>query len=1382
MLRIVFFLLLMVSIIKSGIAQSNLPDYELINTKHGFPKRGITSIITDDQGFVWIGMHGGGLHKYDGINSTAFEYNFQDTTSINSNVVHAIFSDSKGQIWVGSNGGLNIYNRALNTFSNVPFHLGKETTDQQVIILSITEAANGQIYVGSNYNGLFVVNPQTKIAQKIPYKGKYEKEGELHIANFATSAANNIYMATNVGLKIINTENNQVHDAFIHTDQGNQTIDVPLQFLLIDALNNLWVGSQENGIYKTSCLNSNTISLKYLEQFPITKRRVMSLDNNKEGLIFCGTENDGLFILNQKGDILKELRYQSGKAQGLKSNSVWKVYFDSADRLWVGYYDKGIDIYDPNYRKFNLLGNMVPAANVLNHISITGLASDEKDNLWLSTDGSGVHYLDKKNNKITSYLNEIYPNKTGAAIQSIFIDSKENVWAGDWNEGVFLLKKGAQQFLNFKVENTDGQLLTNRVVAFAEDAQGIIWIGTWGKGLHSYNPKNQKFTHYNNAEIQKYGLQYSDIRKILTDDDNQLWIGSTKGLYKVVFDELRQVKALISFKDIWKNKLGMNASFNNVLSMYKSSNNELWIGTEGAGMLRYQLEQDSLFQYHKNNGFEQQTTSAIIETRPGEIWASGRSGISHLNIHTGQIKNYSEADGLISNDFSYNSVLREKSGKLFFGNVMGGVNYLQPDSIPTNQSDIQVYLSNLKIFNKTVFPQTENSPLERTLEVTNSITLDYSQSVFTIEYTGINFTRPEKNQFAYYLEGLEDDWNYVGNQRSATYTSLKSGDYIFKVKAANNDGLWNENIVTLKIKVLPPWWRSNTGFVGYILLFLLALYLFYQMMRMRVLAREEVQSERQRREQAQELNKKKIQFFTNISHEFRTPLTLIVNPLEDILSDSTYDLPDEIHSKHLIIHKNAKRLERLISELMDFRKLSFNKLKVKVQKTEIVHFVHSVAEYFTGQAIDTGIDFSIQSIVNAQHVWIDQGLIEKVLFNLLSNAFKVTNKEGKIGIEINTTEINFPEIDETETKPAIAISISDTGPGLSPQHVKRIFERFYQVDNLNKSYYGGTGIGLEVVNNFIKLHKGKVEVESELGLGTTFIIYLPIEANYFLETQIVNSNEPLVNTPAATVNPSESKEVVTDEKVKNLLIVEDNIELQHYLKTELQKLYHVKVASDGMEGMKIAIATLPDIIITDIMMPKMDGFELCKSIKSDVRTCHIPLLMLTAKSNADDQISGIDLGADAYMTKPFNMPLLKSKLHQLLKSRQVIFNKYFSEISESKLNKNTTPLDRDFIQKLLSIIHRRIGDTTLNVETLASEVFLSRSQLYRKTKALTGLNVNEFIRKIRLEEAKKMLEAGNVNISEVCYAVGFSSPSYFSKCFKELFGILPTEVVKVSKK
>ncbi len=1358
-------------------AQSKLPVFEFVNTYEGFPKRGVTSITTDDQGFLWVGMHGAGLYKYDGINYISYNRESGDTTSINSNVIHAVYKDSQGRLWIGSDGGLNLYNRSLNNFTDIPFDGHHVDRDQQMIVLSIIEHQDGMIYLGTNYNGTFVLDPDTYKINPVEYKGKDEQLGLPHILGFATSSSGEILVGTNLGLKRIDADKGILVDAYIITEEGNITMDLPIQSVLVDDLNNLWIGSQNDGIFKSSCLNSKATSLKYLEHYPVTNRRVMSMVQSREGYIYGGTENDGLYILSREGEVLRELRYDRNEENGIKSNSIWKVFIDDSERLWLGYYDKGIDIYDPNYRKFQTLTNLFPEASILNYTSVTGIVKDENGNLWVATDGSGIFFLDLKERKIKSYLNKIYANTIGAAIQSIFIDSEGNIWAGDWNEGVFFLEKGKDQFLNYNMDNTNGGLVTNRVVTIAEDAKGKMWFGTWGKGIHSYDIKTKKFLHRNDALITDHGLAYYDVRKILVDSNDDLWLGSTKGFYKLSLDENNEVVELIDYKEIWKDQFDIDNSFSNVLSLYKSSDNTFWIGTEGAGLLSYNPELDSVISYNDKNGFLQRTTSAIMEASPGQMWVSGRSGLSHINTSSGVIKNYSEADGLISNDFNYNSVMKDNQGRLYFGNVMGGANYFDPDSIPTNQSDIKVYLTNLRIFNKPVSVGEEKSPLVQTLEVTDEITFDYMQSVFTIEYTGINFTRPEKNQFAYYLDGLEDDWNYVGSNRSATYTSLHSGDYVFKVKAANNDGVWSEEPVELAIKVLPPWWLSNTGFVIYIFLFLLSLYVFYWMMRKRVLERKEIQNERQNRQKEKELNKKKIQFFTNISHEFRTPLTLIVNPLEDIISNEIIDLPDEVNTKHQIIHKNAKRLERLINELMDFRKLSFNKLKVRVQKTEVVSFVHSVSEYFNGEAVDKDIRFQINSSVDEQYAWIDSGLIEKVLFNLLSNAFKVTQSGGKITISIRTQEQVFPEIDTDNNKPSLSITVSDTGPGLSQEHIQHIFDRFYQVENLNKSYYGGTGIGLEVVNNFVKLHKGKIEVKSELDVGTEFTVFLPIEKNYLTDSTKVTQKKSIQNRPNGVVNGSTIKSQSSDSKSVTILIVEDNIELQNYLKTELQKLYHIKTASDGSEGLKVALETLPDLIISDVMMPMIDGFELCKSIKSDVRTCHIPVLMLTAKSNADEQVKGIDLGADAYITKPFNMQLLKSKLQQLLQSRQIIFNKYFNDISETKLSKATSALDKDFVRNMLKIIHQRIGDTKLNVETLSDALFLSRSQLYRKTKALTGMSVNEFIRKIRLEEAKKLIENGNINISEVCYGVGFSSPSYFSKCFKEQFGMLPTQAI-----
>lgn len=1365
------FILLFLFIFESndGFGQQVVPEFEFITINEDFPKRGITAIREDHQGFIWIGTYGAGLYRYDGISHTSFRYDWQDSTSINSNIINTIYQDRSNNILIGTNSGLNIYNQSLGTFNTVSF----EDQSTKIDIISIIQDGEGRILAGSNRDGLFVIQPGEKIAKSV------STDLPTNILHFVVSASGNIYAATNSGLKIYDSIKNDLVQAEIYTDAGSVKITEPITQLLVDDLNNLWIGSQQNGIYKTSCLNARQPSLRYLENLPISRKRILSLAVNKKGKIFCGTENDGLIILNPNGEINKVILHDRNKWAGIKSNSVWEIFFDRSDRLWLGYYDQGVDFHDPNYRKFNQIIHQPGNSNSISPASVTGIVVDKKDNIWFGLDGGGLNYYEKEKKRVKHFLHKKgldYSYDVPAAIQSVFIDSKENVWAGSWDEGLFLLKKGSQQFKNYTLDNTKGQLTSNRIMSICEDNSGTIWVGTFGKGIHTYDPIRETFVHQNNRLFKQHNLTNADIRKMIIDQDNQLWVGTTNGLFMLKQDAKKQVDFLISFRKKWKAIQKNHLSINNILSIYQSSNNDIWVGTDGAGLLRYSITTDSLTLYNRSTGLEQETVAAIVEESPDKIWVSGRSGISLLNLLDGKIKNYSKKDGLISNDFNNNSVAKDTTGIIYFGNVVGGVNYFKPGLIPTNNANIRVYLTDLKLFNKTVIPGEKDAPLETVIGATKEITLNYLQSVFTIEYTGISLTHSEKNQFAYYLEGLENNWNYVGDKRSATYTSLKSGDYIFHLKAANNDGLWNDEEVTLKIKVLPPWWRSRAGFIIYLFLFFTSLYFFFRMMRMRLLAKEERENELIRRKQEKELNKKKFQFFTNISHEFRTPLTLIINPLEDILKEKAYDLPDEIHSKHLIIHKNSKRLERMINELLDFRKLSFKKMKVRARRTEIVAFVHSVADYFQGEAMDTSIDLKVTSHVGNQYVWLDPGLIEKVLFNLLSNAFKVTTYGGKIEIIINVDKIILPEIDQTVPQPTLSIAVSDTGPGLAPEHVAQIFDRFFQVENLNKAYYGGTGIGLEVVNNFIKLHHGKIEVVSELKKGTTFTFYLPIGQKYFPNADLIEDNKIDLTAPKEILPSKTEQKVSPDDKLKTLLIVEDNLELRNYLQSQLKKIYQIRTAVDGKEGLQMAINTLPDLIISDVMMPKMDGIELCKKIKLDLRTCHIPLLMLTAKRSDYDRISGIDSGADAYMGKPFDMTLLKAKLNQLLTSRQIIFNKYFNGISESRISKNTTELDRDFIQKMLKLIHDRIGDTELSVETLATEVFLSRSQLYRKTKALTGLSVNAFIRKIRLEEAKKMLSTGNRNISEICYAVGFSSPSYFSKCFKDHFGLLPTEI------
>ena len=658
--------------------------------------------------------------------------------------------------------------------------------------------------------------------------------------------------------------------------------------------------------------------------------------------------------------------------------------------------------------------------------------------------------------------------------------------------------------------------------------------------------------------------------------------------------------------------------------------------------------------------------------------------------------------------------------------------------------------------------------------------LNHDQSLFTIDYFGLSFTRAKNLEYAYYLEGFEPSWNYVGKTRNATYTNIPPGSYIFKVKAANSDGIWSNSHTSLEIEILPPWWKTNLASLLFLVIFLSTIYNIYRFVKIRVKERLEIKREREERKQLEGLNAKKIQFFTNISHEFRTPLTLILNPLEDIISNDNLNLPENIKEKHNIIYKNSKRLKRLINELMDFRKLQFDKMEVNVSKFNLIPFIEEVASHFEEEATQRNIDLTLENKINQLNIWADPSMLEKIVFNLLSNAFKATKEHGKVTLKVHETEneMYFPLIKDKKLIEGICISISDSGIGINSKDLDKIFSRFYQVKELDKQYYGGTGIGLEVVKSFVDLHKGKIDVKSQNSIGTQFKIYFPKGNEHFNKnppTQKLNLNHSNFEQINDGIDQIDLKDSKKRETKKTILIVEDNLELKNYLKNELTETYKIKTAENGQEGLEKALKFMPDIIVTDIMMPIMDGFEFCIKVKNDIKTSHIPLLMMTAKGMQIDKIKGIDSGADAYITKPFNMGVMKSHIKQLITSRQILFEKYFNGIQNEDLS-NTTSLDKEFITNVLEYIHKNIGDSSLGVEHIAEELFLSRSKLYRKIKALTGDTATEFIRKIKLEKAKELLEKTDMTVSEICYKVGFSSPSYFTKCFKNHFGIIPKEI------
>lgn len=1345
-------------------AQKFFEDYKFIGIKEGISKRAVTCIAQDKYGYIWIGTYGAGLYKYDGINYTDFQYDRLKNNSINSNLIYAICVDTSNTLWIGTDQGISFYNRALNKFETIQLR----GSNDAVGVKSIIQDNFGNLILGTFGNGAFKLNLKTLKATTL--RSDIATSYNYYINNITKDSKGVIYMATSFGLKALQPNGNSIKNVL--DTQNKPLCSEAIESIVIDKNKDIWLGTFKSGLKKVSKKGANYT----IQSFPITKRRVLSLLNVDQNEILCATENDGLFLLDQKGRVLKN--YTSNKADyySLKSNSIWCLFSDKEKRIWLGYYNKGVDVFDKLYSKFGILGTASfndPTATETG--SVTGLAKDATGKVWMSIEGGGISIYNpstKKIIKVSSKNSSGYSGIKNDDVQTVFIDSHENVWAGTWNEGIFFLKKGSNHFVNIDANTTEG-LSSNRIVSFSEDSKGTIWIGTYLSGLHYYIPSQNKFYHCNSKEFDVQKLTNGDVRKVMVDSKNVVWIGTTIGLFKISCDDKFNF-SVTAIKD------GGMKRTQTVLSIFESKDHQIWVGTDGVGLFSYNQKKKSFNWYDDVTGLTERSVAAITQDEKGAIWISGKEGITKVDLSKKIALNYTKDDGLLDNDFNNNAVLKDAKGQLYFGSYEG-VNCFNPDKIIKNTNEPLLYFTDLKLFNKSVNIYQEGSPLSKVISETDTLVLNHNQSVFTLDFIGLNYSHPVKNEYAYYLEGFEKDWNYVGGKRTATYTNLPSGTYVFMVKSANRGGVWSKEPLKLYIEVLPPYWRTGFAYFLYFSIFVGIFIYMNKFLQKRFEEKQAIEFERNKANQIEKLNAKKLQFFTNISHEFRTPLTLIINPLEDIIRNKSFGLPNEVLNKLHIIHKSSDRLSRLINELMDFNKLQFNKMTLRVQQVEVVSFTRNIVGYFEEEAASRSIDLQFETTVESLQDWLDPKMFEKIIFNIISNAFKVTADNGKIKVRINASQkmIFLPLASELNKVETFEIAIEDTGAGLNKKDIKRIFDRFYQVNNLNKTYYGSTGIGLEVVRGFVELHKGKIEVDSTLGVGTTFTIVFPLGNEFFSEAEIVDEEHQAVLSESIKRIGIDEDEVANAETAGNeithtILIVEDNTELRNYLKDELKKTYKVLVAENGLKGVELAKQKLPDLILTDVIMPVMNGLELCKKVKADLKTSHIPLLMLSAKALVQDKLEGIDSGADMYMSKPFDMDVLKSSLGQLINSRQIMFDKFYKGITKNAKEKTTT-LDNDFIQKTLNFIHENINESDLSVEVLASKVFLSRSQLYRKIKTLTGVSVNEFIRNVRLEKAREMIQLGNSNINEISYKVGFASPSYFTKCYKTKYGHLPTQ-------
>ncbi|MBN2519165.1 MAG: response regulator [Bacteroidales bacterium] len=1380
----IIYLLIFPNLLRGNVAtvpdDTKYPEFQTL--PQNFDYNSIRAIIQDYKGYIWFGTEFG-LVRFDGINLYVYISDPEDSASICHNSINSIVEDKNHFLWIGTSAGLNLYNRAKDNFINVGFINPALNRFVNTFISTLSTDSNSLLWIGTYGDGLNAYDPQNQTLLNYPYvSDNIEGITSNRITALAVDHNNYVWVGTQNGLNMLSDRSINAFKHFYHDIENTKSLsDNNITVIEIDKYNNVWVGTKNGGLNRLIKENNdysfNRYNCKALTG-KLSNNSILSLNADNKGNLWIGTENEGLARLNINTQHIQLYKVKEGAPYSLNSNSIWSLYTDNEGRLWIGTYNKGVNVIDEKFNKFESYQKNSFDSNSLPDNDVQEFAEDIDGKIWIATDGGGICRFDPETKTFTKIIkngpnNEVITNN---AIQTIIIDSKNHIWAGTWGGGIDLLTLTGERLKNYKVEITQGGG-NNNIFNIYEDPDGNIWVGTAGSGLFIYSPESDKFNSYNYQNSSTILNSSAYVTSILKDSEGSLWIGTLYGL--VLIKNINNKKSQIDFS---RNINTPGLSSNMIICIYEDNKNRIWIGTGDNGLNLFNRKDSSFLAIQAKDGLPGNTIRGILEDDKGYLWIITNKGLLKFNYDSLSFTNYTTEDGLNSNELYTRAILKTKKGEFYIGGE-NGFNTFFPENIKKNNVIPQVFLTNLKINNVQVKIGEKNSPLKNHISETEIITLNHKQSSFTIDFVALNYTRSAKNQFLYKLEGFDNDWNWNGTNTSVSYTNIKPGKYVFMVKGSNNDGIWNKIPAKLIIIIKPPVWKTWWAITIYIVLFCVLTLISLNIYNERIRIKNQLKLEKIAREKEHELNELNIQFFTNISHEFRTPLSLIIAPLESLITSVQNKFKEQL----ILIYRNAERLLQLTNNLMDIRKLEDGKIKLKVQQNDIVSFIKDVSSFFFLNSKSHNINFSIESVEPAIQGYFDPEKLETVLLNLLSNAFKYTPDNGNINISIkllNASEVLNKSNNNIKNSRHIEIEVKNTGVGIIPEELPYIFDKFYQAKSSGIKKKSGTGIGLTLTKALIEMHHGQIRAESNPGKETRFTFIFPIESFVYSENEIeLKPKEILKNKTKIEIDKDETvkadqKELAETNTMKEqpeILIAEDNDELRIFIAKELAKKYKVIQAEDGKKGIELARTEVPDLIVSDILMPECNGIELCKTIKTDIRTCHIPVVLLTAKSAINEQIEGIETGADAYITKPFNIQFLFAQINQLIQTRKKLYAQFSQDVYIMPNKITANEMDQEFIQKAIDYITLNITNNNLNVEELAIALNMSHSNVYRKIKALTGKTIIEFIRIIRLKQAIKLMESKKYTLAEIAYQTGFTSPAYFTKSFKDQYGKPPSE-------
>ncbi|MES2794853.1 MAG: two-component regulator propeller domain-containing protein [Bacteroidota bacterium] len=1319
-------------------AQPSIPFFR-IGTAQGLSQSTVFCSFQDSRGFIWFGT-AEGLNRYDGYGFKIFRHVLNDKNSLSSNDILSINEDADGNIWVGTRTrGLSILNiRTLKFDNSINIQKGINTSNST--ISSIIKDRKNNIWFSAIGVGVFKQNFITKRIIKLKATGTenvssgfIDKEGNLWYGNST--------------MQLIKFESENKAKLFSILKAKNQQNSY-ISAIAEAASGTIYATTNSNGLFSFDEKSEKFENIYYKPEIIDGLNNMKSIVCNEDNTLFI-TTNDGLLVVNNENfENVIQQKANSSKRFALSTHALMSLMIDKNQNLWIGSWEGGINV---NYKKqptFSLLRKEIGAFNSPLDRKITSVAASN-ELIWMGTN-IGLSEFNKKTQNWRHFNQE---QMSGADINVLKYDLEGDLFISAYQKNLTIFNQKSNSFSQFKIKNLK---YTTSISAFTIERNGKMWVGTTNSGVFLFDKTTGEFEPLS-KKVPTLNLNAS-ISTLLQDNRNRLWIGTTaSGLYVVNLNNN-------TFKT-YKNGIdGKHLSDEHILAILQDKKSRIWIGTNGGGLNLFNDKEETFTTFSEQNGLPNNTIKSIVEDDNRNLWLSTNQGICNFNYDENTYKSYNEADGLQGKEFGRGVGTKNEEGELFFGGS-NGLTYFNPnDLLAKPTQSLKIIFTDLKLFNKSVEIGKKNSPLKTDISLAKEIILKNSQSVFTLDFLALDFQQLKNYQYAYKLEGFDKDWNYIDNQRNASYTNMPEGTYYFKVKATNNEGNWTENISTLKITILPPWYRTVWAYLAYIILLVLSLYIWRRIIRMRERLQSDIRIQRIESQKIRELDIAKTNFFTNISHEFRTPLTLIISPIQQLLSSFEIG-SEELDKQHNLILKNAQRLLRLINQILDISKLEAGNMKLEVSKNDLVEFLSSIALSFKVLSEKNNITYNIDIKNTIRYCFFDKDIVEKITYNLLSNAFKFTPENGQIDFKIEIRHQN------------LKLEVIDNGIGMDAETTKHIFERYFQADGKKERKSIGTGIGLALTKELTELHLGTIEVESAPHLGSRFTVEIPVTANKFDITQIKENFdfhfEPDVNFMKPSKIPNQ--EIVLENDAPMLLIVEDNDELREYLVGIFENKYKIIEAGNGQMGLKLAIENMPDVILSDYIMPIMDGGEFCKAIKTDEKTSHIPFVILTSKQNNSSIHNSYEIGADDYIIKPFNVAILTKKIESIIRAQNILklkFGKAIDLIPENILQNQT---EENFFKKAINIIENNIEDPDFDVTQLEIELNMSKMQLYRKLKGVSNLAPNEFIRNIRLKKAALIMQNTSLNVSEIAYLVGFNDPAYFARCFRKEFGSAPSD-------